>query len=252
MSATGMPAHLLSLFAPRPPLERLPWPKKRKHAPYTGLSDLVNLFETTPPPKVEPFEAPKERRERIKKEKLAQYQEDLKNRIAEYKPLRDPEKIKTADPRKTLFVGRLSYETTEKKLLKTFEAYGQIRDIRLVTDKSSKPRGYAFIEFRSSDGLRAAYREANERNLDGRRIVVDIEKARIIRGWLPRRLGGGEGPPRCGISKKVLQQRALERRNTGKKSMAPGPRPMGGDRRSMGGLGGPMRRGRGGFQRSSM
>eukprot|EP01054_Gregarina_sp_Poly1_P001496 Gregarina_sp_Poly_1__1495@NODE_1376_length_4266_cov_52_069540_g920_i0_p3_GENE_NODE_1376_length_4266_cov_52_069540_g920_i0NODE_1376_length_4266_cov_52_069540_g920_i0_p3_ORF_typecomplete_len245_score29_38RRM_1/PF00076_22/1_1e04RRM_1/PF00076_22/4_6e20U1snRNP70_N/PF12220_8/6_6e17RRM_5/PF13893_6/5_1e07RRM_7/PF16367_5/5_5e06RL/PF17797_1/9_7e06PHM7_cyt/PF14703_6/0_087RRM_2/PF04059_12/0_11RRM_occluded/PF16842_5/0_23_NODE_1376_length_4266_cov_52_069540_g920_i032083942 len=225
MSATGMPAHLLTLFAPRPPLERLPLPKKKQHPPYTGLAGLITQFETTAPPKVEPFEAPRERRERLKKEKLAKHQEELKAKIAEYKPFRDPEKIKTADPRKTLFVGRLSYETTEKKLLKTFEAYGQIRDIRLVTDKSNKPRGYAFIEFKTTEGLRTAYREANDRNLDGRRIIVDIERARVIRGWLPRRLGGGEGPPRCGVPKKVLQARALERRPL---SSGPGLRRGGG------------------------
>lgn len=215
MSAIGMPGHLLAYFAPRKPLEVLPVQKKKAFPHYSGLADLLSNFENTTPPIPEAFEPPKLRKERLKKEKAAETARVLKTKIACYDPFHDPEKVKTADPKKTLFVGRLSYETTEKKLLKTFEAYGAVRDIRLVADTEGKPRGYAFIEFKTAEGLTGAYRNSKDKLIDGRRIVVDIERARTITAWLPRRLGGGEGPPRFGISKKaLLLQRSLEPRRT--------------------------------------
>lgn len=39
----------------------------------------------------------------------------------------------------------------------------------------------------------AAYKRADGKKIDGRRVVVDIERGRTIKGWKPRRLGGGKG-----------------------------------------------------------
>ena len=47
----------------------------------------------------------------------------------------------------TLFVGRLSYDTTEKRLRREMETYGPIKSVRLVMDFNGKSRGYAFVEF---------------------------------------------------------------------------------------------------------
>jgi U1 small nuclear ribonucleoprotein len=85
------------------------------------------------------------------------------------------------NPYRTLFVGRLSYDTTEKKLRREFEAYGPIKQIRLVTDSSSgsnKSRGYAFIEFVNESDMAAAYKKADGNRIDDRRIVVDVERGR--------------------------------------------------------------------------
>ena len=46
------------------------------------------------------------------------------------------------DPFKTLFVGRISYDATEKKLRREFEEYGPIKSIRLVNEKRSGPRSH--------------------------------------------------------------------------------------------------------------
>jgi U1 small nuclear ribonucleoprotein len=78
----------------------------------------------------------------------------------------------------TLFVGRLSYETTEKKLRREFEQFGAVRNIRLVLDKDGKSRGYAFVEFSSEQDLQMAYRKSEGRKIDGRRIIVDVERGR--------------------------------------------------------------------------
>jgi U1 small nuclear ribonucleoprotein len=53
----------------------------------------------------------------------------------------------TTDAYRTLFVARLSYDTSESKLRREFEQYGKITKIVIPTDKDNKPRGYAFIEF---------------------------------------------------------------------------------------------------------
>ena len=78
----------------------------------------------------------------------------------------------------TLFVGRLSYETTEKKLRREFESYGTIRNIVVVDDQDGKPRGYAFIEFEKEEDLMNAFKKSDGKKIDGRRIVVDVERGR--------------------------------------------------------------------------
>ncbi|CAK5086071.1 unnamed protein product [Meloidogyne enterolobii] len=42
----------------------------------------------------------------------------------------------------------------------------------------------------------AAYKKADGTKIDGRRVVVDYERGRTKKGWLPRRLGGGKGETR--------------------------------------------------------
>lgn len=58
--------------------------------------------------------------------------------------------------------------------------------------------GYAFIEFENESDLRKAYIEADYMKIHNRRIVVDVERGRTVKGWLPRRLGGGLGKTRAG------------------------------------------------------
>ena len=44
----------------------------------------------------------------------------------------------------------------------------------------------------------AAYKHADGKKIDGRRVLVDVERARTVKGWQPRRLGGGLGGTRKG------------------------------------------------------
>ena len=46
--------------------------------------------------------------------------------------------------------------------------------------------------------MQTAYKQADARKLDGRRMVVDVERGRTTRHWYPRRLGGGIGYTRKG------------------------------------------------------
>lgn len=105
---------------------------------------------------------------------------------------RDP-KI-AGDPYKTLFVGRLNYATTEETLVAYFAQFGKIANVRIVRDVvTQQSKGYAFVEFEREGDFTRAYHAAHRHELDGRAILVDFERSRVMPGWKPRRLGGGLG-----------------------------------------------------------
>eukprot|EP00954_Amorphochlora_amoebiformis_P027379 1385167-Amorphochlora_amoeboformis.AAC.4 len=106
---------------------------------------------------------------------------------------------------KTLFVARLNYDITEADLKKEFEYYGPVVKCHLVTDKKGRSRGYGFVEFESSRNLKEAYKDADGRKVNKRRILVDVERGRTVKNWTPRRLGGGLGGTRKG-GKEVNQR----------------------------------------------
>lgn len=58
---------------------------------------------------------------------------------------------------------------------------------------TGKSKGYAFIEFNSSRAARHAYKYMNKEYIDSTMIFVDFELERQLKGWVPRRLGGGFG-----------------------------------------------------------
>jgi len=198
-----LPPNLLALFAPRdpipylPPVDKLPHEKKATHN-YQGIANYVHLFEdpvdTPAPLKVETRE---ERRERRKKEKAEQVAYKLEQEIA----LWDPHALDSSmgDPFKTLFTARVNFYTSESKLRREFEQYGPVKSIKMVHNtKNGKPRGYAFIEYEHEKDMHSAYKHADGKKIDGRRVLVDVERGRTVKGWLPRRLGGGLGGTRRG------------------------------------------------------
>jgi len=105
----------------------------------------------------------------------------------------------TGDAFKTVFISRINFDTREDKLRREFEEFGYIRKIHMVCDiKTGKPRGYAFIEYETEKGMRSAFKYGDGRKIDGRRVVVDIERGRTVKNWKPRRFGGGLGGTRIG------------------------------------------------------
>ncbi|XP_040176074.1 U1 small nuclear ribonucleoprotein 70 kDa [Anopheles arabiensis] len=197
-----LPPNLLALFAPRDPIPYLPPPDKLPHEKksqgYLGVGAFLDCFEdpkdTPPPTRVETRE---ERVERRRRERAEQVAYKLEREIATW----DPNQLleATEDPFKTLFVARINYDTSESKLRREFEIYGNIKKIIMINDKDTgKPRGYAFIEYEHERDMHAAYKHADGKKIDGKRVLVDVERARTVKGWLPRRLGGGLGGTRRG------------------------------------------------------
>lgn len=197
-----LPPNLLALFAPREPIPFLPPPDKLPHEKksqgYAGVGAFLDLFEdpkdTPPPTRVETRE---ERIERRRRERAEQVAYKLEREIATWDP--NQMALATDDPFKTLFVARINYDTSESKLRREFEIYGSIKKIVLIQSKESgKPRGYAFIEYEYERDMHSAYKHADGKKIDGKRVLVDVERARTVKGWLPRRLGGGLGGTRRG------------------------------------------------------
>ncbi|KAM7251853.1 hypothetical protein ACFE04_023736 [Oxalis oulophora] len=84
--------------------------------------------------------------------------------------------------------------------------------VRLVTDKlTNKPRGYGFIEYARTQDMKAAYKQADGKKIDGRRVLVDVERGRTVPNWRPRRLGGGLGTSRVGGEDPNPRARAIKR-----------------------------------------
>ena len=142
-------------------------------------------------------EVPKERRKRVAEKRKREHTEKLTAEKEEYKPAENEDA--TEDAFKTLFVGRLSYSVDERKLKREMERYGPVKKLRIVNDQETgKPRGYAFVEFEDERDMKTAYKQADGQKIDDRRIVVDVERGRTVKGWAPRRLGGGLGGTRLG------------------------------------------------------
>lgn len=110
--------------------------------------------------------------------------------LARYKP----NKGVTGEPHLTLFVARLNPQTSEDKLQEVFSKYGDIRRVRLVRDiVTGLSKRYAFVEYKEERSVKRAWRDANKLVVDQYELFVDFEQERTLQGWIPRRLGGGQG-----------------------------------------------------------
>ena len=91
-----------------------------------------------------------------------------------------------------LYVGNLSYETSEASIRTAFEAHGQVASVNLITDRDSgRPKGFGFVEMGSSDEAQKAKGALDGTQMDGRDIKVDVAKELVPRA--PRSSGGYGG-----------------------------------------------------------
>merc|ERR1712226_1243126 len=172
--------------------------KKRKHSvPYSPVTSFITQFETVPPPPATRGETREEQAERKKTEKKEAADGVLQEKLIKWDPHSD--KNATGDPFKTLFVARINYDTTESKLRRELETYWPIRQINMIYNiRTRKPRGYALVEYEHERDMHSAYKHADGKKIDGRRILVDVERGRTVKSWRPRRLGGVLGGTRRG------------------------------------------------------
>ncbi|GAB2272155.1 hypothetical protein Dimus_006975 [Dionaea muscipula] len=76
-----------------------------------------------------------------------------------------------------LFVGGISFHTTDKTLAEAFSQYGQVVEAKVVRDRlSEKSKGFGFVTFASEDEAHEALEEMNGKALQGRIIFVDYAK----------------------------------------------------------------------------
>lgn len=92
-----------------------------------------------------------------------------------------------------LYVGNLSFKTTEQQLRELFEPFG-VTSASLVMDRETgRPRGFGFVEVADAQQGNAAIEAINGKNVDGRDLTVNEAKPRE-----PRSGGGGFGGGRGG------------------------------------------------------
>ncbi|PJZ48779.1 RNA recognition motif domain-containing protein [Leptospira saintgironsiae] len=78
-----------------------------------------------------------------------------------------------------LFVGGLSWSTTDQTLRQVFEAHGAIQEANIVVDRETgRSRGFGFVTFADQDSAKAAISELNGKEVDGRNITVSIAEER--------------------------------------------------------------------------
>ncbi|HEU5304296.1 MAG TPA: RNA-binding protein [Gemmatimonadales bacterium] len=90
-----------------------------------------------------------------------------------------------------LYIGGLSYSTTSETLREFFAQCGNVLSATVITDRfSGQSRGFGFVEMETAEGAQNAISQLNSRELDGRRIVVELSNPQA-----PRTGGGGGGRP---------------------------------------------------------
>jgi len=92
-----------------------------------------------------------------------------------------------------IYIGNLSFDTTEDQLRQAFEGFGSVSTVNIITDKiSGDSRGFAFVEMSTKDEASAAISGLNGQELNGRTLNVNEAKPRASNG------GGGGGGSRGG------------------------------------------------------
>jgi RNA recognition motif-containing protein len=85
-----------------------------------------------------------------------------------------------------IYVGNMSFSTSEQALRSEFEKHGTVDEVTIVTDRETgRPRGFAFVNMPDASEGQAALEAINGTELDGR--TLNVSEAR------PRKEGGGGG-----------------------------------------------------------
>ena len=81
-----------------------------------------------------------------------------------------------------LYVGNLSYDTTEDTLRALFAEFGEVESARVITDRySGRSKGFGFVEMSAAEDAQKAVEALNGKSVDGREIRVDKAKPRTER-----------------------------------------------------------------------
>jgi cold-inducible RNA-binding protein len=91
-----------------------------------------------------------------------------------------------------LFVGNLSFNTTENDLQDAFAAHGTVMEATLMMDRTTgRPRGFGFVTMSTPEEAAKAVEALNGKSVDGRALTVNIARPREERS--PGGGGGGRG-----------------------------------------------------------
>jgi RNA recognition motif-containing protein len=78
-----------------------------------------------------------------------------------------------------IYIGNMSFDTTENQLRQAFEGFGEVATVKIITDRDSgQPKGFAFVEMSAQNEAVAAISGLNGQDLNGRALNVNEAKPR--------------------------------------------------------------------------
>jgi RNA recognition motif-containing protein len=93
-----------------------------------------------------------------------------------------------------IYVGNLSFDTSDADLEQIFSQHGEVEEVQIITDRDTgRSRGFGFVKMRDDNAGRTAIEQLNGTDLGGRNIIVNEAKPRTERS---RGGGGGRRGPR--------------------------------------------------------
>ena len=100
---------------------------------------------------------------------------------------------------KKIYVGNLSYQTTEADLTSLFEQVGTVESVQIITDRDSgRSKGFAFVQMSDHEAAEKAIAQFNGKEVNGRALKVNEAKPRENRGVGGRGSRGGYSGNRGG------------------------------------------------------
>ena len=98
-----------------------------------------------------------------------------------------------------IYVGNLSFQTTEEDLQASFSRFGNVEHVKIVTDRDSgQPRGFAFVEMTQANDAQKAISGLNGTDLHGRTLSVNEARPKPASGGGRGGFGGPRGRGRGG------------------------------------------------------
>ena len=102
---------------------------------------------------------------------------------------------------KNLFVGNLTFNTTEDALRGLFSPFGEVQQVKIMTDRDTgKSRGFAFVEMAQDEDAAKAIGALNGKEFEGRALTINEARPRPERsgGFRPGAAGASAGSAKGG------------------------------------------------------
>lgn len=91
-----------------------------------------------------------------------------------------------------IYVGNLSYTTSEDALTSAFQAHGNVESVRIITDRNTgRSKGFAFVDMNDNTEAQNAITALNDSTLDGRKLNVREATPRAVGNNRPNHRSGG-------------------------------------------------------------
>src|SRR5687767_6027779 len=98
-----------------------------------------------------------------------------------------------------LYVGNMSYSTTETQIRELFTQAGEVTSVSMITDRETgRPKGFGFVEMATEEGSREAIKRFNGYSMGDRTLTVNEARPREERSGGGGSFGGGYGNNRSG------------------------------------------------------